>query len=201
VIFFYLAINGVYLYLFPAAEIAHRDLIAGDVMKSLFGPAGEKVITVIILTCIFGVFNTVILAGGRIPYAVGKDHALLRWLGGSTFRFQTPDRSLVVNALWASILVGWGTFSRLLFLSAAAVWLFFAMTGVSLFMIRVRFRGRKRPFSAWGYPWTAIVFTVASFWIFLNTALFSPRETVLGFSIIALGIPLYWISSRLEPKR
>jgi APA family basic amino acid/polyamine antiporter len=201
VIFFYLIVNGVYLYLFLPAEIAQRKLIAGDVMKEIFGPAGEKMITSIILVCIFGVLNTVILAGGRIPYAVGKDHRILKWFGNSHAKFQTPDRSLFINALWASLLVLWGSFKQLLFLSAAAVWLFFAAVGASLLIMRRRFSTRRRPFSMWGYPWTVLIFTGAAFWIFANTAIYSPRETALGFFIMSLGIPLYWLSQRLEQMR
>lgn len=200
VILFYLIVNGVYLYLFPTAEIARRSLIAGDVMKSIFGPSGEKIITAVILVCIFGVLNTVILAGGRIPFAVGKDHSILSWFGNSHAKFLTPHRSLLVNAAWASVLVLWGNFRQLLFISAAAVWLFFAAAGASIFFIRYRYKGRRRPFSIWGYPWTVLIFTAASFWIFLNTALYSPRETAFGFLIISLGIPLYWLSGRLTPK-
>lgn len=200
VILFYLVVNGVYLYLFPPKEIAGRALIAGDVMNSIFGSVGQTIITVVILICIFGVLNTVILAGGRIPYAVGHDHKVFNWLARSHRRFQTPDRSLLVNGIWASILVIWGNFNQLLFLSAAAVWLFFAATGASLFIIRRKFRHRRRPFSMWGYPWTATIFTTAAFWIFLNTTLYSPRETAFGFYIISLGVPLYWISCRIEAK-
>lgn len=201
VIFFYLIINSVYLYLFPASEIARRALIAADVMNSIFGSAGERIITAVILVCIFGVLNTVILAGGRIPYAVAQDHHVFKWLGTTNARFHTPDRGLLVNALWASVLVGWGTFNRLLFLSAAAVWLFFGAVGISVFVMRHRFRERNRPFSMWGYPWTALVFSIVAFWIFANTAIFSPRETALGFSIMALGIPLYGLSRWLERSR
>ena len=200
IIFFYLMVNSVYLYLFPAAEIAQRSLIAGDVMKSIFGPAGEKIITAVIVVCIFGVLNTVILAGGRIPYAVGQDHPILSWLGTSDAKFHTPARSLMVNAIWASLLVLWGSFSRLIFLSSAAVWFFFAAAGISLFVLRRRLRERDRPFLIWGYPWTALIFTGAAFWIFLNTAIYSPRETLFGFSIIALGFPLYFISRKLETR-
>ena len=200
VISFYLIVNGVYIYLFPVSEMAHRSLIAGDVMQSIFGPGGGKIITLVILTCIFGVLNTVILAGGRIPYAVGQDHLILRWFGTAHSKFHTPARSLLVNALWASLLVLWGTFSRLIFLSGAAVWFFFAAAGISVFVIRSRFKERTRPFSMWGYPWSAAAFTAAALWIFLNTAIYSPGETALGFSIIALGIPLYWISRKLETK-
>ena len=200
VVLFYLVVNGVYIYLFPVSEIAHRSLIAGDVMQSIFGPGGGKIITLVILTCIFGVLNTVILAGGRIPYAVGQDHLILRWFGTAHSKFHTPARSLLVNALWASLLVLWGTFSRLIFLSGAAVWFFFAAAGISVFVIRSRFKERTRPFSMWGYPWSAAVFTAAAFWIFLNTAIYSPRETALGFSIMALGVPLYWLSRKFETK-
>ncbi len=198
VIFFYLIVNGVYLYLFPAPEIAARKLIAADVMRSLFGTGGEKIITAVILMCIFGVLNTVILAGGRIPYAIAQDHSILKGLGTINPKFHTPDRGLLVNAAWASALVLWGSFRQLLFLSAAAVWFFFAAAGISVFVMRRKFKDKRRPFSMWGYPWTTIAFTAVAFWIFLNTALFSPKETIFGFSIIALGFPLYWISKRLD---
>lgn len=197
IIFFYLATNAVYLYLFPASEIAQKALIAGDVMQSIFGAMGGKVITVVIIVCIFGVLNTVILAGGRIPFAVGKDHSILKGLSLIHPKFHTPARSLVVNAAWASMLVLWGTFSRLIFLSAAAVWLFFAAAGVAVFVARIRFPERTRPFSMWGYPWTPLLFVLVSSWIFLNTAFYSPRETMLGFVIIGLGFPLYWLSKKM----
>ena len=201
VIFFYLIVNSLYLYLFPAGEIAQRALIAADVMKSIFGSLGGRIITIVILVCIFGVLNTVILAGGRIPYAVAQDHSIFKWLGTTSPRFHTPDRGLMVNAAWASVLVLWGTFSRLLFLSAAAVWLFFAAVGISVFVMRRKFRERNRPFLMWGYPWTALIFSAVAFWIFVNTALFSPRETGFGFAIMAGGIPLYGVSRWLERNR
>lgn len=201
IIFFYLAVNAVYLYLFPASEIAVRTLIAGDVMKSLFGALGGKLITIVIVVCIFGVLNTVILAGGRIPFAVGKDHSLLSWLASVHPKYHTPARSLLVNALWASVLVMWGTFNRLIFISAAAVWLFFAATGVAVFVARFRFREKLRPFSLWGYPVTPLLFTLAATWIFINTAVYSPRETAFGFMIIGLGIPLYWVSRSWDAKQ
>lgn len=200
VIFFYLIVNGVYLYFFSTAQIAQRALIAADVMRSIFGPFGERLITAIILVCIFGVLNTVILAGGRIPYAVAQDHHLFKWLGTTSPRFHTPDRGLLVNAVWASALVGWGSFRQLLFLSAASVWFFFTAVGISVFVMRRRFRDRNRPFLMWGYPWTALLFSGVAFWIFANTALYSPWETALGFSIMALGVPLYGISRWLERK-
>lgn len=201
VILFYLLVNGVYLYLFPAATLSERNLIAADVMQALFGPVGKTLITAVILVCIFGVLNTVILVRGRVPYALAQDHALFKGLGTTHSRFLTPVPGLAVNAAWASVLVLWGTFGRLLFLSGAAVWFFFAAASLAVFVIRKRFPEKRRPFSAWGYPWTPALFTAVSFWIFLNTVLYSPRESFLGFSIIALGIPLYLVSKRMEPKK
>ncbi len=198
VILFYLVVNSVYVYLFPVGEIAVRKLIAADLMKSILGHRGQGIITAVILFCIFGVLNTVILTGGRIPYAIAKDHSILKGLGTISQKFQTPERGLLVNALWASVLVLWGSFRQLLFLSAASVWFFFAAAGIAVFVMRRKFQERHRPFRMWGYPWTAALFTGVAFWIFLNTAIYSPKETFFGFAIISLGIPLYWISKKLD---
>lgn len=198
VIFFYLAINGVYLYLFPASTLSTRNLIAADVMNSIFGPTGKTLITIVILICIFGVLNTVILVRGRIPHALAQDHALFKGLGTTNPKFLTPARGLLANAVWASVLVVWGTFGKLLFLSGASVWFFFGAASLAVFFARKRYPQKRRPFSAWGYPWTPALFTAISFWIFLNTTFYSPRESFLGFAIIGLGIPLYLISRRME---
>ena len=197
VILFYLLINGVYLYLFPANTISARNLIAADVMNSIFGSTGKTLITVVILVCIFGVLNTVILVRGRIPHALAQDHPLFKGLGSANPQFSTPARGLLANAVWASALVLWGTFGKLLFLSGASVWFFFGAASLAVFFARKRYPQKKRPFSAWGYPWTPALFTFVSFWIFLNTTLYSPRESCLGFAIIAMGIPLYLVSRRM----
>jgi len=195
----YLAVNLVYVYLFPPATLPGRPLIAADAMDLVFGGSGKKIISAIILLNVLGVLNTVILTGGRIPYALAQDHPLFNFLKDTSQRFHTPHFALVTNAAWASVLVLAGTFDKLLFFYSAAVWLFFAVASFGIFRLRRKFPDRQRPFSVWGYPLTVLLFSSASAAICINTLLHSPASFV-GFLIILSGIPLYWISERMRKK-
>lgn len=195
----YLGVNVVYLYLFQANTLAGRPLIAADAMELLFGGAGKKIISAIILMNVMGVLNTVILTGGRIPFALAQDHPLFGFLKETSARFFTPYAALLMNAAWASLLVFGGTFDRLLFFYAAPVWFFFAMATFGILRLRKKFPKKERPFSVWGYPGSVLLFGAISVAICLNTLVHSP-ESLLGFVLLFSGLPLYALSEKMRKK-
>lgn len=195
----YLGVNVVYLYLLEPGSLAARPLIAADVMSLLFGESGKKIISGIILLNVLGVLNTVILTGGRIPFALAQDHSLFGFLKKTSQRFFTPYPALLVNAAWASLLVFGGSFDKLLFFYAAPVWFFFAMASFGIFRLRKKFPDRERPFSVWGYPVTVILFGSIASVLCINTLIHSP-ESFLGFVILFSGLPLYALSEWLRKR-
>ncbi|PYO79451.1 MAG: amino acid permease, partial [Gemmatimonadetes bacterium] len=49
-----------------------------------------------------------------------------------------------------------------------------------------------RPYRAWGYPVTPIVFILFSLWLVFNTAKEQPGDTAMSALLILVGLPLYW---------
>jgi APA family basic amino acid/polyamine antiporter len=47
-----------------------------------------------------------------------------------------------------------------------------------------------------GYPWTPIAFIVAAAALVLNTILTQPVRAAIGLSVVALGIPVYFVWRR-----
>ena len=196
----YLGVNLVYLYLLEPGTMAARPLIAADVMQLLFGNVGKKIISALILMNVLGVLNTVILTGGRIPFALAQDHPLFGFLKETSQRFHTPYPALLLNAAWASVLVLFGSFDRLLFFYAAAVWFFFALASFGILRLRRKYPDRKRPFSAWGYPVTVILFGSSASAICVNTLIHSP-ESFIGILMIFSGVPFYFLSEALRKRK
>ena len=76
----------------------------------------------------FGVMNGLILGTPRILYAMARDGLFFRKVGEVSPRSRTPVFSLIVQALWASLLVLSGTYSELLEYVIFAALLFYVLT-------------------------------------------------------------------------
>ena len=62
----------------------------------------------------------------------------------------------------AAVLALSGTFEELYSLFVFAVWIFFALTAIAVIRLRIREPELSRPYRAWGYPWTPLIFLFAA---------------------------------------
>ncbi len=187
----YLCMNVAYLQMMTPAQMAGSKAIVSDVFMNLFGATGKLAISAVVIISASGALNSTILTGGRIPFAVARDYPRFSWFAGIHPQFGTPMRSLLLNGVWASVLVLWGNFEQLLFFYSFASWLFFAFTGFGVFLLR-----RRQPaagtFLRIGYPWTPVLFIFSSVWLCGIAVVHAPFESLLGFLLLSAGLPIYW---------
>jgi basic amino acid/polyamine antiporter, APA family len=186
----YVLINAAYLQVLTPAETTGTKAIASDIFARLFGPSAQLLVSLAIVISASGALNSTILTGGRIPFAVAQDSPRLSWFAKIDDRFKTPLRSLVLNGAWASILVLWGNFDQLLFFFAFANWLFFALVGVSVFVLRNRLPHAEK-FKAIGYPAVPAFFILSCIALCWITIVAAPKESLFGAILLLSGIPLY----------
>ena len=60
-----------------------------------------------------------------------------------------------------------------------------------------------RPYRAWGYPLTPILFIVFAVWLVGNTIVETPKDSAIGAGLILLGLPgyFYWRRATGSGKR
>lgn len=192
VAFLYLMMNAAYLLVLSPAEMLTTDAIASEIFKRLLGAAGSAAVTIAILISAAGALNSNILTGGRIPFAMAADCGRMEWAGKVHGRFQTPAAALLLNGVWASLLVFLGSFEKLLFFSGFAKWLFFVLVALSVFAARNKTAAGQTHFLMVGYPWVPILFGLSSLWLFFATVTYAPRQSLAGALLILLGIPVYF---------
>jgi amino acid transporter len=194
----YLAVNAVYLYYLPLPELRTTDLVAAGTMGKIFGGIGGRVVAAMVMASTFGALNGYILTGGRVLYALGRDHALFARLGRLSEGTRTPVAALLSTSALAVLLIWTGTLDDLVTYSSVVVFLFYAMSGVSIFVFRRRAGAPKEgAYRVWGYPVTPALFIGLCAAFAANAAWGETKQTLLGFLAAAVGIPLYWISRRL----
>ncbi|HVA00800.1 MAG TPA: amino acid permease [Terriglobia bacterium] len=190
----YFFCNVIYVRVLPFAAIQHApsDRVATAVMEAILGPKGAALMAAAIVISTFGCMNGMSLAGARVYYAMAKDRLFFSSVGKVNPKYRTPAVSLLVQAVWASLLTLSGTYSELLDYVIFAVLLFYILTILGLFRLRRTRPDAPRPYRAWGYPVVPVVYIVLAVFIEWALLMNRPMRSLAGLGIVAIGIPIYY---------
>ncbi|MFC1628870.1 APC family permease [Gemmatimonadota bacterium] len=196
VIVIYVAINIVFIITVPIEQMAISDRVAADSARTLLGSGGATLVTIAILISIMGGANGSIMLGPRVFYQMGADGYFFRWTGRIHPKFRTPANAVVVQGVWAAVLIMGFNFEELLNYFVFTTWLFFVLSTVALFIFRKRYPDVERPYSTPGYPWVPLAFIAIAAAMLLNSLVQRPLESGIGLGFAVLGIPVYFLLFR-----
>lgn len=187
----YILLNLVYLRLLPLEAIRASTTIAADAADVIFGRGGAELLSVLVILSTIGSLTGIILTGPRMYFSMAEDGLAPRAFSYVHPTFRIPSRAIAAQAIWAAVLAATGAYRQLFTRVIYTEWLFFAMLGVGLFVLRRR-PGYDPPYRAWGHPVIPAVFVAVSLAIVLHQFVADPREAALGLGIVALGTPVYY---------
>lgn len=199
VVFLYFLTNIIYLGTLSLTEIqtSLNDIVGASLMEAIFGTYGKIIISVIILISAFGCMNGMIIAGARVYYAMAKDGLFFKKLTKLGKKSQVPENSLIIQCIWASILVLSGNYSQLLDYVIFSALLFYIMTVGGLFKYRKDFPDIERPYKTLFYPYLPIFYCVLASFTAVNLLIYKPVYSGSGLIIVLSGIPVYYIWKKL----
>lgn len=192
VILIYVTVNLSYIGILSIDKVSKSTLVASDLFTQVVGPIGAALAALAVIISTLGCNNGLVLAPARIYYAMAKENLFFKTLSKVHPKYHTPMQSLLTQAVWASILVLTGTFNQLITYVIFASWIFYALAAAAVIILRIKNPGLSRPYKTWGYPVTPIIFIVFSLYLVINTFIQDPRDSLIGFGIILLGLPAYW---------
>jgi amino acid transporter len=197
----YLAVNLAYLRALGVARTAGSTAVAADLATRAFGAGAGAAVSVIVLAAALTSANATLLMGSRASYAFGRDVPLFAPLGRWSGRAGTPVVAVLVQGGIALLLVGFGALTRAGFetmvsYTAPVFWLFFLLTGVSLFVLRAREPGVERPFRVPLYPLTPAVFCLSCAYLLYSSLVYTGAGAALGAAVLAVGLVPLWLSRR-----
>jgi APA family basic amino acid/polyamine antiporter len=187
----YLLANVVYFRVLPFAAIAQSQHVASDVVQSFAGPRGAAWLTLAMAISALGALHVVVLTGARIPYAMARDGVFFQFATRIHPSFRTPTGSLLFLGSIASLLALSGTYEELYSLFVFAVWIFFALNAIALIRLRKIEPELSRPYRAWGYPLTPLIFLIAAIALTANLWMIRPVRSSLGLLVILAGVPFF----------
>jgi len=191
----YVSINFVYTGVLPldAIATAEKDRVAVSAAQVIFGPIGTVVIAVMIMISTFGCNNGLILAGARVYYTMAKDGLFFKRTG-TLNKFAVPSFGLWIQCVVACILCLSGKYGDLLDMISFVVVIFYVLTILGIYILRVQRPDMPRPYKAFGYPVLPAVYMLMGLAFCVLLIIYKPQFTWPGLIIVLIGIPIYYIT-------
>src|SRR5712671_4062612 len=192
----YVLANVAYLNVLPASAIASapQDRVGTAALQAILGEPGLKLMAAAIMISTFGCNNGLILSGARVYYAMARDDLFFKSAGVLHPTYKTPAVALVVQAVWTSVLCLSGTYTQLLNFVIFAALVFYGLTAVGLFALRIKRPAADRPVRAPGYPWLPALYVIATAVIAIDLLVSPATRTYafLGLILVLFGVPVYF---------
>src|SRR4051812_196358 len=208
VILVYLITNLAYFYVLPFSEIltsnstAYRDAlpVAAKAAQG-FSKYGAQIVSLAFIISAVGALNGITMMNARVPFAMATDNLFFRPLARLSPTSRVPVNAVWFQGIWACVLTLSGSFDQITTSVIFAVWLFTALVGSSLFVLRRKLPAAPRRYRAIGYPVIPGLFVVVAVWLVGNSLIATPVESAAGLFLIAIGLPFYaffvWSAARL----
>ncbi len=199
IIALYVLVNVSYYYVMTPTDIASvsaTSSVAAEAIGRVLGPLAVTLIAAVMMMSSWGSLQTSILGTARIPYAMARDGVFFESLARVSKNTRVPVISLIVQGVWAAVLALSGKFDQLTDLAIFAFWLFYGLVVASVFVFRIREPNAPRPYRTWGYPIVPALFVLFTIYLIVYTIKDALVPSLLGLTIIAAGLPVYWYFSR-----
>ena len=186
VLLLYLGLNAVYFYGASVDELAGQVEVGLVSSRTLFGNWGVSLVTVVLCASILASASAMTLAGPRVYYALGKDFTTFSLLS-RTRRTGAPAIALIVQGVVTTIIILSGRVDQIQQYAGFTLTLFASLAVSCVIVLRIRRPDLKRPFRAWGYPVSPLLFLAVSGWMMYWAIQGRPAESILSLLTVLFG--------------
>ena len=190
VIVLYVGLNAVFLVTTPIPELAGQLDVAMVAGNHVFGSLGGRIVGMLICLGLVSSISAMMWIGPRVAMTMGEDVAPLRFFSHRS-KTGVPARAIVCQLLVSSLLLATQSFEAVLdFIQFSLTFCsFFTVLGV--IKLRITHPTLPRPYRAWGYPVTPLVFLAVMLFMMYYLVVNRPLQSLAGFAMMLAGIAIY----------
>jgi APA family basic amino acid/polyamine antiporter len=202
VVVLYLSVNFVYLRVLGADGLAATTTPASSAMQVAIGSRGASLTAIAIAISTLGFLSQGMLTAPRVYFAMAQDGLFFRSVAFVSKRTQVPVVAIALQGALAIVIALSGRYEQILNYVISSDFIFFGLTAAALFVFRRRqCADESTGYLVPGHPWTTGLFVTASALIVAGTVYSHPQESLVGWLIMASGIPVYFFWRRLKEAR
>jgi APA family basic amino acid/polyamine antiporter len=186
----YLALNAVFLYTTPMEKMAGQLDVALIAGTQIFGERGGQIVGALISIGLVSSISAMIWIGPRVAMIMGEDMPFLRFFARRSTR-GVPRAAICFQAVVASGLLLTQSFEAVLdFIQFSLLFCSF-LTVLGVIKLRLTHPTLPRPYRAWGYPLTPVIFLSVTGFMMYYLVVNRPVQSFAGFLIMLAGLAIY----------
>ncbi len=165
---------------------------AADVIARAFGNWAGILTAIAIAMATITSINATIVVGARTTWAAAADWPRLRFLGHWNGERGIPVAGVVSQGMVGVLLIGLGTYTRdgfatMIDYTSPVFWLFLALSGFAVILLRIRRPDLPRPFRVPLYPVLPLVFCASCLFVLWSSVQYVRLGALLGLGVLAIG--------------
>lgn len=191
----YVFINASFLHATPIEKMAGQAEIGLIAAESILGPKGGMIMGVLISFGLVSTISAMTWAGPRVTAAIGRDYGRFQLLARVN-RNGVPALAVALQSGIVLLLVASASFEQLINYVQALLTISSLLVVAGVVLLRIRRPDLVRPYRAWGYPLTPLVFGSVSLYVLWFQIQEKTVEFLYGLGTLALGVVVYLLLAR-----
>ncbi|MFZ0124815.1 MAG: APC family permease, partial [Xanthobacteraceae bacterium] len=189
----YVGLNAVFLYTTPINQMVGQIDVAVIAGRHIFGEWGGRLVGALICVGLVSSISAMTWIGPRVTVAMGEDVRLLRMFAYKS-KNNVPSTAILLQLGIVSLLLLTQSFEAVLeFIQFSLIFCsFFAVLGV--IKLRYTHPAQPRPYRAWGYPVTPVIFLAVAGFMMYYLITTRPVQSLAGFAMMIAGLAIYYLS-------
>src|SRR6201996_3468966 len=199
VLVLYVALNAVFLHTTPIDKLAGQIDVARIAGTHMFGEIGGRIVRAGVCIGLISSISAMMWIGPRVMMTMGEDIPALRVFARKSVN-GAPAYAILFQLAVAGLLLFTRSFEAVLdFIQFGLLFCsFFTVAGVV--KLRITQPDLPRPYRAWGYPITPVVFLLVTGFMMYYLLVERPLQSSLGVLIMISGLLIYAVF-RKRPDR
>jgi len=197
VMILYLLLNFTFLFTTPLMTLQGEVEVALISGIEIFGANGGKVISLSISLLLLSTISSYIYIGPRVLAIMGEDYKELNFFNKKNIK-GIPVNAFALQFFLSIIFILTSSFEQVLIYTSICLIIISSLTVFSLFFSRFKEKNLSRPYKAFGYPLTPLIYLMLNFWILFYSFIHSRFESFIGVCIFLFSIIIYFFFKKVE---
>jgi APA family basic amino acid/polyamine antiporter len=193
VIVLYVCLNAVFLMTTPIKELAGQLDVAIIAGKHIFGDIGGRIVGALICLGLVSSISAMTWIGPRVAMTMGEDMPLFR-LFSRRSKNNAPVPAIILQVAISNVLLLTQSFEAVLDFIQFSITFCSFFTVLGLIKMRITHPDLPRPYRAWGYPVTPIIFLSVTLFMMYYLVVNRPLQSLGGVAVMLAGLVVYYIS-------
>jgi len=202
----YVLLNVVFLYAAPPSVLGGGGKgppvfeVGAFTAQILFGESAGKMLAAMIALGLVSAVSAMIMAGPRVYMAMSEDGVFFKIFSWKN-KAGSPVHSIALQSALSIAFLLTAKFDQLVKYIGFTLTIFAALAVIGSFILRAKRPDAPRPYKAFGWPVTPVLFVCLSVWMVYYGIKLEPKAAIWGGATLGSGALMYVLWRVINPKR